>query len=147
MANYQNQKQKQNQNFRFNVNRLIDDNGLVLKGLISDMGENNVKELAESLSKDYGEQIKKITINQVRKYYDNFLKIYHNKADIEEKKIQLIMLKAQVEYSVKRLKFINFGEFFSNRISIIVQSDDELFQKNLDAFKLHFEALVGYFPK
>ncbi len=146
MANYQNQNQKQNQNFSFDVDRLIDDNGLVLKKLISDMGENTVKDLAEKLSKD-DVQSKKITINQVRKYYDNFLKIYHNKSSIEEKKIQLIMLKAQVEYSVKRLKIINFGKFFSNRIAIIVQSDDELFQKNLDAFKLHFEALVGYFPK
>lgn len=136
----------QNQNFRFAIDRLVDDKGLVRKELINDVGNNNVKDLADYLSRDEGD-FKKITVNQVRKFYDSFLKIYHNTSSVEEKKIQLLMLKAQVEYSVKRLKIVNFGKFFANRISFVIQAENEDFQKNLDAFKLHFEALIGYFPK
>jgi CRISPR type III-A-associated protein Csm2 len=124
----------------------LDANGLIEKSLINDTGDKNVKDLAEYLAKDEGES-KKISINQVRKFYDTFLKIYHNNSLSDEKKIQLIMLKAQVEYAVKRLKIYNFGKFFDNRINILVKSENEIFLKNLDAFKLHFEALIGYFPK
>lgn len=136
----------QNQNFRFAIDRLVDDKGLVRKELINDVGQNNVKDLADYLSRDEGDS-EKITVNQVRKFYDSFLKIYHNTSSVEEKRIQLLMLKAQVEYSVKKLKIVNFGKFFANRISFVIQAENEDFQKNLDAFKLHFEALIGYFPK
>lgn len=133
--------------FGYNIEKFLDENGLIIKPLINDSGEKNVKELAEYLARDEGE-IKKITVNQVRKFYDTFLKIYYNKSLFEEKKIQLIILKAQVEYSVKRLKIVNFGKFFNNRINILVKiNNEDEFQKNLDAFKLHFEALIGYFPK
>jgi|WetSurMetagenome_2_1015567.scaffolds.fasta_scaffold535893_2 CRISPR type III-A-associated protein Csm2 len=131
--------------FKYTIDKLVDDNKNVIKELISDNGENNIKEIAEFLSKENYPN-KAITVNQLRKYYDTFLKIYYNKSTREEKKIQLLMLKAQVEYSSKRLKIFDFEKFFSNRISLVLKEEND-FEKTLDALKLHFEALVGYFPK
>lgn len=130
------------------ITSLIDENGNVLKNLVSDMGDNNVKSLAELLSRKTDNKSKKpIEKNQLRKFYDSFLKVYNNRSSDESKKIQLLMLKAQAEYSEKRLSISDFKDFFSNRVELVVKSDGESFQNNLNALKLHFEALVGYFPK
>ena len=90
---------------------------------------------------------KPLTVNQLRKFYDSFLKIYNNTSDEKEKKVQLIMLKANAEYSAKRLETKRFNIFFSNRINLVVAKQGEEFKKNLNAFKLHLEALVAYYPK
>lgn len=130
------------------ITSLIDENGNVLKNLVSDMGDNNVKSLAELLSRRTDNKAKKpIEKNQLRKFYDSFLKVYNNRSSDDSKKIQLLMLKAQAEYSEKRLSISDFKDFFSNRIELVVKSDGETFRNNLNALKLHFEALVGYFPK
>lgn len=130
------------------IEALTDNSGNVLKNLISDNGENNVKDLAELLSRKTEDKNKKpIEKNQLRKFYDMFLKIYFVQSSEDAKKIQLLMLKAQSEYSERRLKIIDFKEFISNRINIVVKKNGEEFINNLNAFKLHFEALVGYFPK
>lgn len=158
--NYSNPNQNQrhtgserpNPNNAVNLNKFIipsflTDKGLVDLKLITDIGDGNVKELADFL---HGGRDKpdKININQLRKFYDDFLNIYDNNLPFEQKKIQLIMLKAHAEYSAKRLNCNNFKKIFQNRIDILVKIEDkEEFLKNLDAFKLHFEALVGYFPK
>jgi len=132
------------------INSFFDSQGQLLKNLISDQGQDNIKEIIDFLR----EQIRnnhyrneKLNINQLRKFYDNFLKIYNNKAEENEKKIQLLMLKANAEYSAKRLHTNRFKEFLSNRIDLVVSKTGEDFKKNLHAFKLHFEALVAYYPK
>lgn len=131
-----------------NITSLVDSSGNVLTSLISDIGNNNVKELAELLSQKSQDKNKKpIEKNQLRKFYDSFLKVYFSQSSEDAKRIQLLMLKAQAEYSERRLKIKDFRDFFSNRIEIVVKSNDEQFKNNLNAFKLHFEALVGYFPK
>jgi CRISPR type III-A-associated protein Csm2 len=131
-----------------NITALTDENGNVLTNLVSDFGSDNVKELAELLSRKTNDKFKMpIEKNQLRKFYDSFLKIYNNKSSVDSKKIQLLMLKAQAEYSEKRLKISDFKKFFSNRIELVVKSDSVSFTNNLHALKLHFEALVGYFPK
>lgn len=122
----------------------------LLPELISDNGKGNIKELIEKIrepikNKNYRNE--KLNINQLRKFYDTFLKIYNTKVDEKEKKIQLIMLKANAEYSAKRLHTNRFKEFLSNRINIVVSKTGEEFTNNLKAFKLHFEALVAYYPK
>lgn len=130
------------------INSFFDDNGKILKNLISDEGTENVRTLAVKLSeRGNNNDIKPIEKNQLRKFYDNFLKIYHSQTSDEAKKVQLLMLKAQAEYAERRLKIRDFKEYISNRISLVVKQEGEHFKKNLDAFKLHFEALVGYFPK
>lgn len=126
--------------------------------LISNVGEKNITDLIAYLIKEvkvYDERKRKyvfinkeLSINQLRKFYDNFLKIFNTKVDEKEKKIQLIMLKANAEYSAKRLTTNRFKEFISNRINLVVsQNTTESFNKYLNAFKLHFEALVAYYPK
>lgn len=88
-----------------------------------------------------------LTLNQLRKYYDSFLKIYNNSCLEEEKKIQLIMLRANSEYSATRLKAYRFSIFLCNRIDIVLNKNGAEFRKNLKALKLHLEALVAYYPK
>lgn len=134
----------------------------IKKELINDIGQNNVKELGRILSetcevetdevdrKGKKKKIKfnsQLTNNQIRKYYDSFLKIYNSKVSEEVKKIQLLMLKANSEYSAERNGTYRFGMFLNNRLNIVISKSDEEFIKYLDAFKLHFEALVGYYPR
>ncbi len=132
------------------------DNDQIKQNLINDNGQNNLKELIDLLIdkvevKDKRGKFQKLNdglkINQVRKFYDNFLRIYHSRISENEKKIQLLMLKSNAEYSANRLKTKRFEIFLSNRINIVIRKNDDEFIKYLNAFKLHFEALVGYFPK
>lgn len=142
----------------FKINTFFsNETGMIDSALISNIEEKNITHLIEYLTqevKNYDERKKKevfvnkeLSNNQLRKYYDNFLKIYNNKVDEKEKKIQLIMLKANAEYSAKRLHTHRFKEFLSNRINLVVAQNGEAFDKFLKAFKLHFEALVAYYPK
>lgn len=138
------------------------DEGGIKKELINDTGLNNVKNLGklfneqkevETEERDKKGNKKKIkfnsqlTNNQIRKYYDSFLKIYYSQVNPDVKKIQLLMLKANAEYSAERNGTYRFGMFLNNRLSIVVAKNDSEFQKYLDAFKIHFEALVGYYPR
>lgn len=143
------------------INSFFDSNGNIKKELINDTGQNNVKEIGKLLTQKLTEEFfdrrsnrtkeKKVNlelnINQLRKYYDSFLRIYNSKVTETEKKIQLLMLKGNVEYSVGRLTIKRFGIFMENRINLIVNETGENFTKSLNAFKLNFEALVGYFPR
>jgi CRISPR type III-A-associated protein Csm2 len=133
-----------------NISSFFDSNGQLLTNLITDQGAGNIKEIIDYLReqvKDRDSRNEKLNINQLRKFYDSFLKMYNNKLDEKEKKIQLLMLKANAEYSAKRLNTNRFKEFLANRINIIVSKSGEDFIKNVKAFKLHFEALVAYYPK
>lgn len=114
---------------------------ILKKELINNIGNHNVAELAKLLAD------RKVTINQIRKHYDSFLSIYNTRLTEEQKKIKLIMLKANVTYNANRNKQFILGKFIDNRFNIIIKKDNTLFNKYLDAFKLQFEALVGYFPK
>lgn len=127
---------------KFDIPALIDKNGNVLPNLIGEEGNNNAKDLAYKLSKSDG-----VSINQIRKFYDNFLKIYFSRLSIDAKKVQLIMMKAQLEYAQSRLKMQNFTNLINNGLSLVIKSDDNNFQDNIHAMKLHFESIVGYFPK
>jgi len=133
----------------YNITAFLNNEGNIIKSIISDEGENNIKSMAEDLSinNPNNRDDKAINVNQLRKFYDNFLKIYYTESEENIKKVQLLMLKAQVQYAVKRLKIERFGKFLQSRINLIVKKNNEEFIKNLDAFKLNFEALVGYFPK
>lgn len=133
-----------------NISSFFDSQGQLLKNLVSDQGKENIKDIIEYIqfkNQDRNNRNEKLNINQLRKFYDSFLKIYNNKVDENEKKIQLLMLKANAEYSAKRLHTNRFKEFLSNRINLVVSKSGEDFKKNLNAFKLHFEALVAYYPK
>ncbi len=136
----------------------IDDffeNNQIKYNLINNVGVKNISDLIELLiakvdDKNRGKSIKLndgIKINQVRKFYDNFVRIFNAKVSENEKKIQLLMLKSNAEYSANRLKTKRFEIFLSNRINIVIKKNGKEFEKYLEAFKLHFEALVGYFPK
>lgn len=138
------------------INDFFDSNGQLLTKLISDKDKdnNNVNKLGKLLTEEVKDSQnqknyinKPLSINQVRKYFDSFLKIYYSKISKDAKKIQLLMLKANSEYSAKRLNTKRFGLFMNNRINIVVKKNGEEFKKYLDAFKLHYEALVGYYPR
>jgi CRISPR type III-A-associated protein Csm2 len=132
------------------INSFFDNKGNLLPNLISDQGEDNITDIIDFIRERINTRNfrnEKLNINQLRKFYDSFLKIYNNKAEENEKKIQLLMLKANAEYSAKRLHTNRFKEFLSNRINIVVLKTGEDFKRNLHAFKLHFEALVAYYPK
>jgi len=132
------------------IQSYFDSNGQILPNLITDLGEYNIKDLIEKLReqiKDRNNRNEKLNINQLRKFYDTFLKIYNNKTEEKEKKVQLLMLKANAEYSAKRLNTNRFKTFLSNRINIVVSKSGREFEENLKALKLHFEALVAYYPK
>ena len=135
------------------IEDFFDNDKKLIKELIYNSGEDNVQTLGIILhSKEVNPQNKKeifndtLTINQIRKFYDSFLKIYYSKVDDDTKKIQLLMLKANAEYSAERLKTKRFALFMHNRISLVVKQK-QAFKDYLDAFKLHFEALVGYYPR
>lgn len=132
------------------ITSFFDKNGQLLTPLITDEGTGNIRELIEYLReqiKDRTNRNEKLNINQLRKFYDTFLKIYNTKSEEKEKKIQLLMLKANAEYSAKRLNTNRFKEFLANRINLVISKSGEDFNKNLKALKLHFEALVAYYPK
>lgn len=124
--------------------------------LITNDGQKNIDDLINYLIEplEYLDERRRkkvlnkaLSINQLRKFYDSFLKIYSNKAEEREKKVQLLMLKANADYSAKRLVTNRFKIFLANRINLVVSKSGEDFKKNLNAFKLHFEALVAYYPK
>lgn len=132
------------------IQSFFDSSGKLLSHLITDQGECNVRDVIEYIREQIKERDKrneKLNINQLRKFYDSFLKIYLNKTEENEKKIQLLMLKANAEYSAKRLNTNRFKELLANRINIVVSKSGKEFEKNLNALKLHLEALVAYYPK
>ena len=109
--------------------------------LINNEGENNVADIANFLKAK-----KKLNSNQLRKFYDSFLRIYNSKVDNESKKVQLLVMKANVEYAAGRLIIFEFRDFITDRVNIVLKQNEK-FNDYLDVFKLHFEALVAYFPK
>lgn len=129
------------------IKDFFDSQGNLKPELISDFGENNLKELIEVLRESIKKVNETLRGTQLRKFYDSFLRIYYSKVDENEKKVQLLMLKSQAEYSSNRLKIPRFRIFLDNRITIVLKKSGDDFRKYLDALKLHFEALVGYFPK
>ncbi|GAB1444299.1 hypothetical protein MASR2M39_31490 [Ignavibacteriales bacterium] len=126
--------------------------------LISDLPGGrlkNVKEVGIGLSR--GENFeyspgktafdKPLSINQLRKFYYKFQQICEQKGEFEQKKINLLMFKANIEYSANRLDTRRFAIMMHNRIKLIVESPNEAeFTKNLEAFSRNFEALVAYYP-
>ena len=132
------------------IQQLTDSEGKVLSNLISDQGAGNIKEIIDFIreeSRDRASRNSKLNINQLRKFYDTFLKVANNSATSKEKRIQLLMIKANAEYAAKRLHTNRFKEFLGNRIDIVVKQNDQNFINNLRALKLHLEALVAYYPK
>lgn len=132
------------------ISSFFDSNGHLLANLITDSGKSNIRDVIDFLNQQIKERDyrnSKLNSNQLRKFYDTFLKVYNNQAGENEKKVQLLMLKANAEYSAKRLNTNRFKEFLANRINVVVSKTGEDFIKNLKALKLHFEALVAYYPK
>ncbi len=135
---------------KFFIKSYLDEKKQVHQYLISDIGEGNVKELGKYFSEikeSKGNNRGSLTINQLRKFYDSFLKIYFTNLEPEVKKTQLLMLKANAEYSSNRLFIKRFSDIIDNRISVLIQLEGERFQESFNALKMHLEALVGYYPK
>jgi len=140
------------------ITDFFDNSGKLLIPLISDTGNKNLKQLISLLieqvkikDKRNPPKTKKINEtlkgNQLRKFYDSFNRIYNSRIEEQQKKVQLLMLKSNAEYSANRLTNKRFGIFLKNRINIVLKKEGTEFEKYMEALKLHFEALVGYFPK
>lgn len=116
-------------------------NGKINPALINDTGNDNVANIATNLKNN-----SKLNSNQLRKFYDAFLRIYNSNLNPDEKKVQLLILKANVEYAAGRLKIFEFANFLKDRINLVLSRNED-FNSYIDVLKLHFEALVAYFPK
>lgn len=137
-------------------NGFFDSKNQIRRELINNEGTNNLKEVIDVLTStdEYGRSAsgkklenKPLNINQLRKFYDSFLRIFNAKTEVANKKVQLLMLKANAEYSANRLGNYYFNYFLQQRIDVVIKQPEEKFNDNLRALKLHLEALVGYFPK
>ncbi|GEM_PF-6069897 len=125
----------------FLIDSFFDEEG-IFEWLISPDGYGNVDNLASILAKSGMKN------NQLRKFYDEIVKIYENfrkNGNIETAKQKLFILLALSEYSKEASE--EFKEIFRNRIDIITKSQDENFSKNLEMFYQHMLSLVGYFSK
>lgn len=116
-------------------------NGKINPALINDTGNDNIATIAANLKNQ-----SKLNSNQLRKFYDSFLRIYNSNLNPDEKKVQLLILKANVEYAAGRLKIFEFANFLKDRINLVLSRTED-FNSYMDVLKLHFEALVAYFPK
>lgn len=146
---------------KLEISDFFNSDNVVKNELINDVGTNNVKEIAELMNEKIEDPVlkdrskrpiihsKDIKINQIRKFYDSFLNIFNAQVvPMNEKKVRILMLKANIEYSANRLEIRTLEIFIKNRLDIVLkQNDQKAFDRYLNAFKLHFEALVGYFPK
>lgn len=134
------------------ISSFLDSGNQIKAELISDQGSGNIKEIIAFLQEPAhfvkkNKKDKELKINQLRKFYDSFLRIYQCKENETVKKVQLLMLKANAEYSANRIGITRFRRFLGNRIDIVLKKNGTAFEENLKAFKLHFEALVAYYPK
>jgi len=131
--------------FEFEIDSFFDDKENIKANLISNYGDKTVEQLSDYISKEGTKT------SQIRKFYDSFVKTYNNFLNIDiakedSIKIQLMILKAQVEYSFKRKNVKQgFKDFVDNRFNLIIKSKN--FKKDLKAFKSHFEILIAYLPK
>ncbi|MCC6548473.1 MAG: type III-A CRISPR-associated protein Csm2 [Ignavibacteriaceae bacterium] len=133
---------------QYSIEGFFDSRNVIRTELICDMGDNNVKDLAVRLANgDVAAGDKKLKVNQLRKFYDSYVRIIRADIPEDQMKVQLLMFSANAQYSGDRLKLRLFKLFIKQRVGFVIQSSDDLFKKACDAFKLHFEALVAYFPK
>lgn len=109
--------------------------------LIDDISKDNIKAIAVDFKKNT-----KLNSNQLRKFYDSFLRIYNSNLTVDETKVQLLIMKANAEYAAGRLKVRPFADFINDRVNTVLKREDD-FKQYMDVLKMHFEALVAYFPK
>ncbi|GMU87662.1 MAG: hypothetical protein AMXMBFR48_29030 [Ignavibacteriales bacterium] len=132
----------------YSIEGFFNSRNVIKTELICDMGDNNVKDLAVRLANgDESAGDKKLKVNQLRKFYDSYVRIIRVDIPDDQKKVQMLMFSANAQYSGDRLKLRLFKLFIKQRVGFVIQSSDDLFTKACEAFKLHFEALVAYFPK
>lgn len=142
--NYGN-REEQRKPFEFTIDNFFDEKENIKSNLISNYGEKNVEELSKFISAEG------TRTSQIRKFYDSFLKSYNNFLNLNSDKediikIQLMILKAQVEYSFKRRNVKpGFKDFIDNRFNLVLMSKN--FKKDFKALKSHFEILIAYLPK
>ena len=82
------------------ISSFFDSGGQLLTSLITDKGDGNIKDLIEFLreqNRDRYNRNEKLNINQLRKFYDTFLKVYNINSGENDRKIHIIMLKANAE--------------------------------------------------
>ncbi|MBV6479144.1 MAG: hypothetical protein HGGPFJEG_01905 [Ignavibacteria bacterium] len=131
--------------FAFMIDSFYDEAGNLKAELISNVGEKNVEQLSSLISTEGTKT------SQIRKFYDSFIKSYNNFLNIDSKKenvfkVQLLILKAQVEYSYARRNVKQaFKDFIDNRFDLVIKSDK--FRNDFKALKSHFEVLIAYLPK
>lgn len=138
-------REEQRKPFEYTIDNFFDEKDNIKPNLISNSGDKNVEELSKYISAEG------TRTSQIRKFYDSFIKSYNNylnlNADKEDLiKIQLMILKAQVEYSFKRKNVKpGFKDFIDNRFNLVLMSKN--FKKDFKALKSHFEILIAYLPK
>lgn len=138
----------------FSIQGFFESDGQIKAPLISDTGTGNVKKLADRLAagrKDAGDAV--LNPHQLRRFYDAFSliesvhKMNKSKTAENETKVQLLMLKANAHYAGQRLKTRMFNLFMEERISLVLKAKGKEFNESMRVFKMHFGALVAYFPK
>ena len=131
-------------NYSFDFN-YYDENGRIKEDLFSDIAENIVKKCLKPKSKKEKE---KLTLNQIRKFYDevlNYESLIKSAKDKEEEEfkewipyIRMLKAKAHVAYERGNINK-NFKIFIEKNIDYIGED-----YKKFKVFVKFFEAIVAY---
>ncbi|SMC09194.1 type III-A CRISPR-associated protein Csm2 [Nitratiruptor tergarcus] len=143
--------------FEWEVN-YFDVDGKIKVDLFSDIAEKIVFKCIKYLTYDDQSNKRKISINQMRKFYNEILnyQIQINSISYKEKKLQkfrellpLIKMekaKANIAYQKKNMN-TNFKRFIDKNIDYIVEGYDKDLEKSLEKFTIFvslFEAVIAY---
>jgi len=141
-------------NFEWEVN-YFDSDGKVNVDLFSDIAENITFRCIKFLTPNDRENKRRISLNQIRKFYDEILSFQtqiENSKDKKEKFRELLpyikMQKAKVNlaYNKKNVN-TNFKNFIEKNIDYIIDGYDKDLEGSLKKFNIFvslFEAVIAY---
>ena len=101
---------------------------------------------AKQLEKESNKQVNKSS--QIRQFYDKLLSLYEKSQNINDGEYSkkmfpfVVMLNSKVAYAKTRKKV---SDTFVKMINSCVEQSTS--KKNLETFKLFFEAIIGFYPK
>ena len=143
--------------FEFSIN-YFDNDGNIKVDLFSDIANSIVENCIKYLNRDDREKRRKITLNQMRKFYNEILNYWIQLENInnnEEKLkkfrellplIKMEKAKANIAYQKKNIN-TNFKKFIDLNIDYVVDGYEKNLEKLLEKFKIFvslFESIIAY---
>lgn len=133
----------------------FDENGEIKVDLFSDVADNLVKNCIKYLTKDDKSNKRKISLNQMRKFYDEILS-FQNQIENSTHKLKkfrellpyIKMQKAKINLAYQKKNVnTNFKRFIDFNIDYIINGYQEDLDKCLKKFNIFvslFEAVIAY---